>query len=129
MYAKGWSPKDASKDGSEIAEVISLMINTFSSPKKRMPSINTLSLRIPIRCPTLISLDLPLTTLVGITRKRKQLFTYTKETTRAKLEWLRLGRLIHGDQKTTTRHAMALNKTNELISLLAPTLSTIKHFI
>jgi hypothetical protein len=41
---------------------------------------------IPIRCPTLISLDLPLTTLIGIAGKRKQLLTCTKETTRAKLE-------------------------------------------
>jgi hypothetical protein len=79
--------------------------------------------------PTLIGLDVPLTTLVGITRKRKQLLTYTQETTRAKLERLYLARLIYGDQTTITRHAMALKKTNELISLLAPTLSTIKHVI
>jgi hypothetical protein len=32
-------------------------------------------------------------------------------------------------QRITTRHAKALNKANELISLLAPTLSTIKHVI
>jgi hypothetical protein len=34
----------------------------------------------------LIGLDFPLTTLVGIAGKRKQLLTYTQKTTRAKLE-------------------------------------------
>jgi hypothetical protein len=92
-----------------------------------MTSISALSLRIPVRYPTLIGLNLPLITHVGITGKRKQFLTFTKQTTRAMLERLRSARLIHGDQKITTRHAMALNKTNELISLIAPTLSTIKH--
>jgi hypothetical protein len=85
-----------------------------------MPSISALSLRILVWCPTLISLDLPLTSLFGITGKRKKLLTCTHETTRAKLERLRSARLIHGDQKITTRHAMALNKAKGLISLLAP---------
>jgi hypothetical protein len=77
-----------------------------------MPSIGTLSLQIPLRCPTLIALDLPLASLVGIAEKRKKLLTCTQETTRAKLERLRLTRLIQGDQKITTKHAKALNKTN-----------------
>jgi hypothetical protein len=51
-----------------------------------MPSIDDLSLRIIVRSPTLIGLDFPLTTLVGITGKRKQLLTCTQKTTRAKLE-------------------------------------------
>jgi hypothetical protein len=51
-----------------------------------MASIDTLSLRIPVRSPTLIGLDLLLTTLIGITEKRKQFLTYTQETIRAKLE-------------------------------------------
>jgi hypothetical protein len=51
-----------------------------------MPSIGTLSLRIPVRNPSLIGLDFPLTTLVSIAGKRKQLLTYTQKTTRAKLE-------------------------------------------
>jgi hypothetical protein len=51
-----------------------------------MPSIDTLSLRIPVRSPPLISLDFPLITLIGITGKRKQLLTYTQKTARAKLE-------------------------------------------
>jgi hypothetical protein len=63
-------------------------------------------------------LDLPLTTLVGIVGKRKKLLTCTLETTRAKLQRLRSVRLIHGDQKTTTRQAMALSKAKGLISLL-----------
>jgi hypothetical protein len=51
-----------------------------------MSSIDTLSLRIPVRSSTLIGLDLPLTTLVGITGKRKQFLTFTQEITRAKLK-------------------------------------------
>jgi hypothetical protein len=51
-----------------------------------MPSISALSLRILVRSPTLIGLDLPLTTLIGIIGKRKQFLTCTQETTRAKLE-------------------------------------------
>jgi hypothetical protein len=51
-----------------------------------MPSIGTQSLRIPVRSPTVIGLDFPLTTLIGITSKRKQLLTYTQKITRAKLE-------------------------------------------
>jgi hypothetical protein len=85
-----------------------------------MSSINALSLRIPVRCPTLIGLDLPLASFVRIAGKRKKLITCTQETIRAKLERLRSARLIHDDQKTTTRHAMALSKAKRLISLLAP---------
>jgi hypothetical protein len=77
-----------------------------------MSSISVLSLKIPVQCPTLIGLDLPLTTLIGIVGKREQLLTWTRETIRVKLERLRSTRLIHGDQKITTRHAMALNQTN-----------------
>jgi hypothetical protein len=92
-----------------------------------MPSIGALSLRIPLWTPTLISLDFPLTTLVSIVGKRKQFLTCTQKTTRAKLERLRSARLIQGDQKITSKYAKALNNTNELISLLATGLSTIKH--
>jgi hypothetical protein len=65
-------------------------------------------------------LDLLLASLIGIVEKRKKLLTCTQETTRAKLERLRSARLIHGDQKTTTRQAMTLSKAKGLISLLAP---------
>jgi hypothetical protein len=77
-----------------------------------MPSIGTLSLRIPVWSPALIGLDFPLTTLIDITGKRKQLLTCTQKTTRAKLGRLRSARLIQGDQKITTRHAKGSNKTN-----------------
>jgi hypothetical protein len=85
-----------------------------------MSSIGALSMRIPVRCPTLIGLDLPLASFIGIAGKRKKLLTCTQETIRVKLERLRSARLIHGDQKTTTRHAKALSKAKGLISLLAP---------
>jgi hypothetical protein len=78
-----------------------------------MPSIGTISLRIPVRSPTLIDLDFPLTTLIGIISKRKQLLTYTQKITRAKLERLRSARLIQGDQKITTRHAEVLTRLKD----------------
>jgi hypothetical protein len=70
-----------------------------------MPSIDILSLGIPVRSPTLGSLDFPLATLVGIAGKRKQFLTRTQKIARAKLEGLRSARLIQGDQKITSRHA------------------------
>jgi hypothetical protein len=70
-----------------------------------MSSIDALSLRVPVRCPTLIGLDLPLMALIGIARKRKQILTGTQEIARAKLERLRSARLIHGDQTFTPRLA------------------------
>jgi hypothetical protein len=51
-----------------------------------MSSIGILSLRIPVRSPSLIGLDFPLTTLLGIIGKRKQFLACTQKTTRAKLE-------------------------------------------
>jgi hypothetical protein len=93
-----------------------------------MSSISALRLRIPVWCPTHIGLDLPLATFIGIAEKRKKLLTCTHETIRVKLERLRSARLIHGVQKTTTRHAMALSKAKGLISLLAP-IKYYKHVI
>jgi hypothetical protein len=49
-----------------------------------MPSINALSLRIPVRSPTLIGLDFPLTTLIGITGKRKQFITCKEKNHKSK---------------------------------------------
>jgi hypothetical protein len=51
-----------------------------------MTSIGILSLRIPVRSPTLVGLYFPLTTLVGIAGKRKQFLTCTQKVARAKLE-------------------------------------------
>jgi hypothetical protein len=51
-----------------------------------MSSIVILSLSIPVRSPTLFSLDFPLITLVGIADKRKQFLTCTQKIARAKLE-------------------------------------------
>jgi hypothetical protein len=70
-----------------------------------MPSIGILSLEIPVRSPILIGLDFPLTTLVGITGKRKQFLTCTQKIARAKLERLRSARLIQDDKKIISRHA------------------------
>jgi hypothetical protein len=78
-----------------------------------MPSISALSLRIPVRSPTLIGLDFPLITLIGITGKRKQFLTCTQKTVKAKLERLRSARLIQGDQKITSRHAEVLTRLKD----------------
>jgi hypothetical protein len=78
-----------------------------------MPPISALCLRIPVRSPTLIGSDFPLTTLIDITGKRKQFLTYTQKIARAKLEQLRLARLIQGDQKITTRHAEVLTRLKD----------------
>jgi hypothetical protein len=51
-----------------------------------MPSISAISMRIPVQSLTLIGLDFPLTTLVGIAGKRKQFLTCTQKTIRATLE-------------------------------------------
>jgi hypothetical protein len=67
-------------------------------------------MRIPVWSPTLLGLEFPLTTLIGIIEKRERFLTWTQKTTRAKLEQLRSARLIQGDQKITTRHAKTLNK-------------------
>jgi hypothetical protein len=60
-----------------------------------------------------IGLDFPLTTLVSIVGKRKQLLTCTQKTIRAKLEWLRSARLIQGDQKITSRHGEVLTRLKD----------------
>jgi hypothetical protein len=69
-----------------------------------MSSLGVLSLRISVRSSTLIDMNFPLTTLVGITGKRKQFLTCSQKTERAKLERLRSAGLIQGDQKVTSRH-------------------------
>jgi hypothetical protein len=51
-----------------------------------MSSIGSLSLRILVRHPILIGLNLPLASLVGIAGKGKKLLTCTQEATRANLE-------------------------------------------
>jgi hypothetical protein len=51
-----------------------------------MSSISALSLRIPVWSPTLIGLNFPVTTLVGITGKRKQFLTCIQKTARAKVQ-------------------------------------------
>jgi hypothetical protein len=89
------------------------MVRTFSLPYKRMSSIGALSLRIPERSPTLIGSDFPLITLVSIVSKRKQFFTCTQKTARAKLERLRSTRLIQSDQKITSRHAEVLTRLKD----------------
>jgi hypothetical protein len=78
-----------------------------------MPSIDTLSLRVLVRSPTFLDFDLSLRIFVGVTNKRKQFLTYTQKIARAKLERLRSARLIHGDQKITSRHAETLTRLKD----------------
>jgi hemin uptake protein HemP len=78
-----------------------------------MSFIGTLSLRVPVRSPTLFGLDFPLTTIVGIAGKRKQFLNCTQKTTRAKLERLRSAGLIQGDQKIIFRHTKASTRLKD----------------
>jgi hypothetical protein len=50
-----------------------------------MPSVDALTLRIPVQNLTLIGLDFPLTTLIGITGKTKLILTCTQKTTEQSL--------------------------------------------
>jgi hypothetical protein len=61
-----------------------------------MISIGALSLLIPVWSPTLIGLDLPLDTLIGITGLRKKILTCTQETSKEKLERLQMT-IVHND--------------------------------
>jgi hypothetical protein len=78
-----------------------------------MSSIGALNLRILVWSSTLIGLDFPLTTLIGIISKRKQFLTCTQKTARAKLERLCSARVIQGDQKITSRHADVLTRLKD----------------
>jgi hypothetical protein len=78
-----------------------------------MPLIGVLSMRIPVRSAILIGLNFPLTTLIRIAGKRKQILTCTQKTTRAKLERLRSTRLIQGDQKITSRLVEVLTRLKD----------------
>jgi hypothetical protein len=73
-----------------------------------MPSISTVSLKVPVQSPTIIDLDFPLITLIGLTDKRKQFLTCTQKIVRAKLERLRSTRVIQREQKITSRNAEVL---------------------
>jgi hypothetical protein len=70
-----------------------------------MPSINILSLRITVRSPTLIGLDFPLITLVGIVSKRKQFLTCTQKISRASLSDYAQQDLSMTTKKIISRHA------------------------
>jgi hypothetical protein len=71
--------------------VISLNVQNILFALEENASIGALSLRIPVWSPTLLGLDFPLTTLISIIGKRKQHFTCTPATTRAKLDRLHSG--------------------------------------
>jgi hypothetical protein len=65
-------------------------------------------MRVPVGNPALLGLDLPLTTLISVTGRRRKNLTCTQinKTTRAKLKRLHSARLIRHDPKATiSRHA------------------------
>jgi hypothetical protein len=85
-----------------------------------MPSINALSQGIPVWCPSLTDLDLPLATLINMTRKRKHCSPAHK-----RQQEQRLSDYAQQDISTVIRRS-ALDKQRlkaklkGLISLLAP---------
>jgi hypothetical protein len=84
------------RNDTEFVEVISLNVQYIPFTLEENVVHRHSKLEDPSKAPTLVGLNLPLASLVSITNKRKQLLTCTQETTRAKLEQLRLARLIHG---------------------------------
>ena len=76
-------------------------------PRREWAPSDDLHLRVPVGNPALLGLDLPLTALVGVARRRRKILICTQiKTTRAKLERLRSARLIRRDPKATnSRHA------------------------
>jgi hypothetical protein len=65
--------------------------------------LDDIHLRVPVGNSALLGLDLPLTALVSVARRRRKILTCTQinKTTRAKLERLHLARLIRRDPKAT----------------------------
>jgi hypothetical protein len=107
---KRQSPKCALKDNkSFFAEAfVSHDSHTLSALEESGPPLDDLHLRVPVENPALLSLDLPLTALIGIAGRRRKILTCTRinKTTRAKFERLRSTRLIRRDLKATnSRHA------------------------
>jgi hypothetical protein len=58
-------------------------------------------MRVPVQNPTLVGLNFPLATLVGIAERRKILTCTKKIDTKAKFDRLRSARLIRRDSKAT----------------------------
>jgi hypothetical protein len=83
-----------------------------------MPFIIHLSLQVPVWSLALIRLDFPLVALISITRRRK-ILTITQDTTRAKLEQLRLARLARCDHKDHDLDMQGFKRSKGLLSLLA----------
>jgi Sec7-like guanine-nucleotide exchange factor len=102
-------PKCASKDNQSFCKSVYLSRSAHAlRPRREWTSSNDLHLRVPVGNPTLLGLDLPLTALVGIARRRRKILTCTQinKITRAKLERLHSARLIRRNPKATnSRHA------------------------
>jgi hypothetical protein len=76
---KRWSLKDASKDNQSFCGSIHLSRQTHTFyPRREWASSDDLPLWVPVGNPTLIGLDLPLTALIGIARRRRKILTYTQ---------------------------------------------------
>jgi hypothetical protein len=127
MYTKGsLKPKQASRRCSRVSGSDFSLIQCILFTLEENDLHPCYKPADPSKPPNPIGLDLPLASLIGIARKRKKILTCTQETIRAKLETTRL---IHRHQMTTTRHAKALTKAIELISLLALSFSTISMIL
>jgi hypothetical protein len=70
-------PKDASKDRTEFAEVVSLVDQNILFALEENGIHQCSKPEDPSTVPILIGLDLPLTTLISIAGKRKKLITCT----------------------------------------------------
>jgi hypothetical protein len=107
-----------------FAEVMSLMISTPLHPRREWASSVNLHLRVPVGNPALINLNLPLTALIGVTKRKRKILTCTQmkqNHKKQKLERLHSTRLIRRDPKATnSRHVKASSEITDS-GLLAPT--------
>jgi hypothetical protein len=71
--------KCSSKDNQSFCGKIYLSRQTHTlRPRREWASLDDLHLRVPVGNPTLIGLDLPLPSLIGVTERRRKILTCTQ---------------------------------------------------
>jgi hypothetical protein len=113
MQKEGWSQNYALEDKSEFAEVISLNDQNILFALKENANHQRSKSKDPSTESNPPRFGLPNDNPHRHRQKVEAVpHLHPGKITRAKLEPLRLARLIQGDQKITTRHAKYLIKTN-----------------
>jgi hypothetical protein len=72
-------PKKCFKDNQSICVSVRFSLQAHALRRRRVwASSDDLHLRLPVRNPSLISLDLPLTALIGVAGRRRKILTCTQ---------------------------------------------------